>query len=88
MHLPDHRLAEEPRHLTEAAAERHEPLIVAWRSPVRCEDRRRREEPDMLEVPRYEVLRQKLVYSGASLVSGKGPDVVRQESDGPVFRLN
>jgi len=64
MHLPDHRLAEEPRHLTEAAAERHEPLIVAWRSPVRCEDRRRREEPDMLEVPRYEVLRQKLDYSG------------------------
>ena len=51
MHLPDHRLAEEARHFPEAAAERHKPLIVAGGAPVRREDRRRCEEPAMLEIP-------------------------------------
>jgi hypothetical protein len=76
MHLPDHRLAEEPRHFPNAAAERHKPLIVAGGAPVRREDRRRREEPAVLEVPRHEVLREKLVYPGASLVAGERPYVV------------
>lgn len=88
MHLPDHRLAEEPGHFSEATAERYKPLIVAGGAPVRRKDRRRREEPAMLEVPRHEVLGQKLVYSGAWLVGGERPYVVGQDSDGPVFRLD
>ena len=88
MHLPDHPLVEEPRHFPQAGAERHKPLVVVGGAPVRCEDRRRCEEPAMLEVPRHEVLRQKLVYAGASLVAGERPDVVGEDSDGPVFRLH
>ena len=76
MHLPDHRLAEEPRHFPKAAAKRYKPLIVAGGAPVRRENRRRCEEPAMFEVPVHEVLRQKLIYPGASLVAGERPYVV------------
>ena len=76
MHLPNHGLVEEPRHLPKIAAKGNGPLIVVECPSVCSEDRRGCEPPAVREIAGDELLGHNLVHTGPSLSARERPEVI------------
>lgn len=61
--------------------------VVSRRHPVRREDRRLCQEPTFVQVVVDEVLSQELIHERAAPVAADGPNIIGQEANRPMLRL-
>src|SRR5271154_3432714 len=82
------RLGSQFHDASDAAAERHDPSAAVGHFPVSGEGGLPGEIPTLLQVVVDEILKQKLIHVGQIGMTGYGPDVVHEKSQGPFARLD